>query len=110
MPSSDPVDRFIPEWKNLGVYEMGNHPHFMTRKPARPMTIRDLLSHQSGLTYGFMERTNVDAAYRKVGIGDRKPGATLRHMIESLAELPLLFDPGSGLELLGCHRRGRVSV
>ena len=29
---SDPVDRFIPEWRNLGVYEMGNHPQFLTRK------------------------------------------------------------------------------
>ena len=91
----DPVDRFIPEWRNLGVYEMGNHPQFLTRRPARRMTVRDLLSHQSGLTYGFMERTNVDAAYRKLGIGNRKPGATLREMIETLAELPLIFDPGS---------------
>ena len=91
----DPVDRFIPAWRNLGVYETGNHPHFLTRKPARRMTVRDLLSHQSGLTYGFMERTNVDAAYRKLGIGDRKPGATLRDMIEALAEIPLIFDPGS---------------
>ncbi len=91
----DPVDRFIPEWKNLRVYESGNHPHFLTRQPTRRMTVRDLLSHQSGLTYRFMERTNVDAAYRKLGIGDRKPGSTLRDMIEGLAEVPLLFDPGS---------------
>jgi len=35
------------------------------------MTIRDLLCHTSGLTYGFMERTNVDAAYRKLGVADR---------------------------------------
>ena len=47
------------------------------------MTIRDLLSHTSGLTYGFMERTNVDAAYRKLGVGDRaKPGYTLADMID----------------------------
>ena len=91
----DPVDRFIPEWRNLGVYEMGNHPHFLTRRPERRMTVRDLLTHQSGLTYGFMERTNVDAAYRKLGVGDHKPGRTLRDMIEALAELPLLFDPGA---------------
>ena len=91
----DPVERFIPEWRNLGVYEMGNHPHFLTRRPERRMTVRDLLSHQSGLTYGFMERTNVDAAYRKLGIGERKPGSTLRDLIEGLAELPLIFDPGS---------------
>jgi len=91
----DPVDRYIPEWRDLGVYEMGNHPHFLTRPPKRRMTIRDLLTHQSGLTYGFMERTNVDAAYRKLGISGEKAGRTLADMIQALSSLPLLFDPGS---------------
>ena len=91
----DPVHRFIPEWRKLGVFETGKYPNFLTRRPARPMTIRDLLTHQSGLTYGFMERTNVDAAYRRLHIGDARPGATLRDMIEALAQVPLLFDPGS---------------
>ncbi len=91
----DPVDRYIPEWRDLGVYETGNHPHFLTRPPERRMTIRDLLSHQSGLTYGFMERTNVDAAYRKLGLSGEKEGRTLKDMIDGLATLPLLFDPGS---------------
>jgi CubicO group peptidase (beta-lactamase class C family) len=60
------------------------------------MTIRDLLSHTSGLTYGFMERTYVDAAYRKLGVGNRaKPGYTLQNMIDTLAELPLEFSPGT---------------
>ena len=60
------------------------------------MTVRDLLSHTSGLTYGFMERTNVDAAYRKLAIGDRaKPGSTLADMIDTLATLPLEFSPGT---------------
>ncbi len=60
------------------------------------MTVRDLLSHTSGLTYGFMERTNVDAAYRKLGIADRtRPGYTLRAMVDTLAELPLEFSPGT---------------
>ena len=60
------------------------------------MTIRDLLSHTSGLTYGFMERSNVDAAYRKLAVGDRtKAGYTLADMIATLAELPLEFSPGT---------------
>jgi CubicO group peptidase (beta-lactamase class C family) len=60
------------------------------------MTIRHLLTHTSGLTYGFMERTNVDAAYRALGVGDRsKPGYTLQNMVDTLAELPLEFFPGS---------------
>jgi CubicO group peptidase (beta-lactamase class C family) len=60
------------------------------------MTMRDLLTHTSGLTYGSTERTNVDAAYRKLGVADRsKPGATLQDMINTLAELPLEFSPGT---------------
>lgn len=92
---SDPVHRFIPEWRDLSVYLQGKHPHFATRPCDRPMTVRDLLTHTSGLTYGFMERTNVDAAYRKLHLGERKLGSTLRDMIDQLAGLPLEFSPGS---------------
>ena len=88
---SDPVHKFIPEWRNLRVYASGNHPNFITVRPERPMTILDLMTHTSGLTYGFMERTNVDAAYRKLGIGT----GTLRKMIEDIADLPLEFSPGT---------------
>jgi CubicO group peptidase (beta-lactamase class C family) len=58
------------------------------------MTIRDLLSHQSGLTYGFINRTNVDAAYRKLDIGGGSNGRTMKDMIRELAKLPLEFSPG----------------
>jgi CubicO group peptidase (beta-lactamase class C family) len=78
------------------VFVSGNHPTFKTVPVERPMTVRDLLTHTSGLTYGFMERTNVDAAYRKLGIADAgRPGYTLQHMIDALAKLPLEFSPGT---------------
>lgn len=92
---SDPVHRFIPEWRDLRVFAQGNHPHFLTTPCDRAMTVKDLLTHTSGLTYGFMERTNVDAAYRKLAIGDRKEGATLANMMHDLAGLPLEFSPGT---------------
>ncbi len=95
MQLDDPVHRYIPEWKDLRVYQSGNHPNFLTQRTERAMTVRDLLSHQSGLTYGFMERTNVDAAYRKLGVGGSASSGTLRGMIETLAELPLEFSPGT---------------
>jgi CubicO group peptidase (beta-lactamase class C family) len=92
----DPVHRFIPSWQNLRVFVGGNYPTFKTAAAERPMTIRDLLSHTSGLTYGFMERTNVDAAYRKLGVADQtRRGYTLQDMVETLAELPLEFSPGT---------------
>ena len=91
-----PVHKFIPSWRDQKVYVGGNHPVWKTAPVERPMTIRDLLSHQSGLTYGFMERTNVDFAYRKLGIADRaRPGYTLANMVETLAGLPLEFSPGT---------------
>jgi len=92
---NDPVHKFIPEWRNLQVYGAGNYPLFQTTPPERPMTIRDLMTHMSGLTYSFMERTNVDAAYRRLKVGEVGGGATLREMIEKLAELPLEFSPGT---------------
>jgi CubicO group peptidase (beta-lactamase class C family) len=92
---NDPVDKFIPEWENLRVYASGNYPLFLTTPPDRSMTIRDLLTHMSGLTYAFMERTNVDAAYRKLGIGVLGGGGTLREMIVKLAKVPLEFSPGT---------------
>ena len=92
----DPVHRFIPSWKNLQVFVSGNHPSFATAPVARAMTVRDLLSHTSGLTAGFMERTNVDAAYRRLGVADRaRPDYTLQAMVDTLAQLPLEFSPGT---------------
>ena len=90
----DPVHKYIPSWKNLRVYESGVYPHFLTRPPANTMTIRDLFTHMSGLTYGFLYRSNVDAAYRALKL-DGGSDLTLETLVEQLAELPLEFDPGT---------------
>lgn len=91
----DPVHRWIPEWAEQRVYVSGIYPHFQTRPVDRPMTVKDLLTHMSGLTYDFMAATNVDAAYRKVGLRLQGSGLTLDTFAERLAPLPLLFTPGS---------------
>jgi CubicO group peptidase (beta-lactamase class C family) len=76
----DPVSKYIPAWENLGVFTGGFMESFQTRAPARPMLVVDLLRHTSGLTYGFQQNTNVDAAYRKLKLGDSsrraRPGTT----------------------------------
>jgi CubicO group peptidase (beta-lactamase class C family) len=90
----DPVARYIPAWAELGVYDGGFMDTFKTRRPNRPMQIVDLLRHTSGLTYGFQQRGNVDAAYRKLGLGEIETKGTLDTMIEGLAGLPLEFSPG----------------
>jgi CubicO group peptidase (beta-lactamase class C family) len=90
----EPVHKYIPEWKNLGVFQAGTAPTFFTRPPSRPMLIVDLLRHTSGLTYGFQQRSNVDAAYREMKIGEIEKAGTLPSMIEGLSKLPLEFSPG----------------
>ncbi len=91
----DPVHRFVPEWKNMGVYAGGFMETFRTSRPERPMLIIDLLRHTSGLTYGFQQVSNVDAAYRKLHVGERPSEATLDDMIRQLSDLPLEFSPGT---------------
>src|SRR5207245_9209294 len=78
----EPVHKYIPEWKNLGVFQAGTAPAFLTRPPSRPMLIVDLLRHTSGLTYGFQQRSNVDAAYREMKIDEIWKAATLQSMID----------------------------
>src|SRR5215469_210408 len=75
----DAVATHIPSWKNLGVYASGTPtlladapPSFMTTPTLRPMKVVDLATHTSGLTYGFMMRTAVDAAYRRAKVVDRQ--------------------------------------
>jgi CubicO group peptidase (beta-lactamase class C family) len=88
------VYRYIPEWKDLQVFRGGSFPLFQTAPCQRPMTIRDLLMHTSGLTYDFMNASNVDHAYRELGLGRPAEGYTLRDMVQQLTHLPLEFSPG----------------
>lgn len=90
----DPVHKYIPAWKNLRVYQTGVWPAFITTPATTTMTVRDLFTHMSGLTYGFMSRTNVDAAYRELKL-DFGRELTLERLVEHLAELPLEFSPGT---------------
>lgn len=90
-----PVSDFIPDFKHLEVFESGDHERYETRPTDREMTVRDLLTHTSGLTYGFMNVHPVDAMYRARGIEGARSGGTLHEMVQKLAMLPLLFSPGT---------------
>jgi len=90
----DAVSEYIPSFKDLKIYEEGILGSYKTTYPDREMTIRDLLSHQSGLTYGFMERTNVDAAYRELGI-EKESQENLEEFVNVLSTIPLEFSPGT---------------
>jgi CubicO group peptidase (beta-lactamase class C family) len=97
----DAVATHIPSWKNLGVYQSGmptlladQPPQFITARPERAMRVVDLVTHTSGLTYGFMMRTSVDAAYRKLKINAFDTPGGLETMMEQLSTIPLEFSPG----------------
>ncbi len=93
---SEPVAKYIPEFADLGVFVAGggNTP-FVTRAPAQPMRIVDLMRHTSGLTYSFQERSNIDAAYRKTDLESWLKNDS-QSFIDHLAAIPLEFDPGTG--------------
>jgi CubicO group peptidase (beta-lactamase class C family) len=89
----DPVSRFIPSFANVKVYAGGGAANPILRKPARPVTIADLLTHTAGLTYGQFGDTPVDSIYRRTNM--MNPAWTLKDMADSITKLPLMFDPGS---------------
>ena len=91
----DPVATVIPEWKDLAVRAGGGGgAPFVTRPPARPMLMVDLLRHTSGLTYSFQYRGNVDAAYRATKLEDWYGPHDLDAVVRLLADIPLEFSPG----------------
>ena len=91
----DPVSKFIPRWSDLNVYEHGENETMVTSPMTVPLTVKHLLTHTSGLTYGFMNSHPVDAMYRNASIGGDRQGSTLEDMIDDLAGIPITFTPGS---------------
>jgi CubicO group peptidase (beta-lactamase class C family) len=91
---TDPVSKFIPAFKSTQVLEQG------AEKPAaarRQISIRDLLTHRSGLTYGFLNGGPVGSGYRKSGVTDGLTTTTMTtaEAIDKLAAEPLVAQPGS---------------
>ena len=94
---NDPVSRFIPSWKGQQVWMSGDGDDMETREPVSPMTMRHVLSHTSGLTYGtglFPSEHPVDKFYDRVGV-NRDAGETIESFAEKLSTVPLRYDPGT---------------
>lgn len=88
----DPVSKYIPSFANVRVFAGGSAAHPQLRDPERAITVRDLLTHTSGLTYGLFGTSPVDSIYLRAGFFG--PGWTTGKLADSLARLPLLFSPG----------------
>jgi CubicO group peptidase (beta-lactamase class C family) len=93
----DPVSQYLPEFNGLRVHT-GNGDE--TVPAAREMTVRDLLRHTSGLTYGFLDDTAVDRLYRANKIGVQED--TVADLVRKLGKLPLAHQPG---KQFGCRHR-----
>lgn len=91
----DPVHKYLPEFKDVRVWQGGSAPIDATDPVEKPITIANLMTHTSGLTYGFMQTNVVDAAYRKENIEFPGSGGTLEALVQRLARLPLICQPGS---------------
>jgi CubicO group peptidase (beta-lactamase class C family) len=86
----DPVHNYIPEFKNLKVFSSKDENGIHSVDQIKPMTIRHLLTHTSGLVSGG-DNTTVDSLYRTANLSE----GTLKDMIQKLAKIPLLYQPGT---------------
>jgi CubicO group peptidase (beta-lactamase class C family) len=90
---NDPVAKHIPEFAGLKVAKVDPASGAVTQvAPDHPMTMRELMSHSGGLTYGYFGSTAVDKMYTEAKVLD--PDQNLQSMIDRLAKIPLLFSPG----------------
>ena len=94
---SDPISRFIPGFKGVKVYQPRGTADYDLVPPQREITIRDLLTHTSGLSYGVDPQSYVDDLYRKQlwGKVDENPKMSLAEAVELITKLPLAFHPGT---------------
>ena len=93
---STPVKKFIPSFAEARCYLRGNAANPLTAPLAEPLRVWHLLSHTSGLTYGFHHAHAVDEAYRAAGYEWAWPeGVDLASACDTWARLPLLFEPGT---------------
>jgi CubicO group peptidase (beta-lactamase class C family) len=93
----DPIERFIPQLANRRVLRPDATSLDQTEPAVRPITIHHLMSHSSGLSYGLLDPgTLIFNAYNERKVVN--PATTLAQMMDVLADLPLVFHPGTSWE------------
>ena len=93
---TDPVSRYIPAFADMRVYAAGSAAAPRTVPAVEPVRVWHLLTHTSGLTYGFHHAHPVDEIYRAKGFEFGVPrGMDLEAACDAYASLPLVFQPGA---------------
>ena len=90
---NDPLEKYIPAFKNVKVFvKLDDKGTMVLEDPKRKITIQDVFRHTAGFSYGF-DDTPVAKAYQKAGIDFSKMDS-LKELVDKLATLPLLYQPG----------------
>jgi CubicO group peptidase (beta-lactamase class C family) len=89
----DPVSKYIPEFAHLKVFKgVDQSGNMILDDPVHPPTMRELMTHTAGFTYGFFGNTLVDKMYQDQKVMQSQ---SLQEMIDKLAKIPLLYQPGT---------------
>jgi CubicO group peptidase (beta-lactamase class C family) len=97
----DPISKYIPEFAHLKVFKgLDAAGNMVLEDPVHPPTIRELMTHTAGFSYGagdspvdklYQNQNHRDGQFRNAVLGS----SSLQEMIERLAKIPLLYQPGS---------------
>ncbi len=89
----DPLEKYLPQFQNMRVLKKGADDPSETEDLQVQPTIRQLMSHQAGISYGIFSESPVDALYNEWDI--LAPHSTLADMVDKLARIPLASQPGT---------------
>ncbi len=89
----DPISKYLAEFQQMKVYVEGAQDQSEYADLEREITVRDLMRHTSGFSYGFFGDTPVDQLYRSRRV--LRPDASLEEFAATLGEIPLLYQPGT---------------
>ena len=97
---NDPVSRYVPSWKDHRVWVSGEGDVMQTEPAHRPVSFRDVLSHQAGLTYGgglpgVGIQHPIDRIYRELKIRSAGSSDSMVEFMDKLGQVPLRYQPGS---------------
>ena len=90
---NDPVAKYIPEFAKLKVYSTETNGNVVLKDQNHPVTMRELMSHSGGFTYGLFSQTAVDKMQLEADL--QNPNNTLDEAIKRVAKLPLNSQPGT---------------
>ncbi|MGA2986919.1 MAG: serine hydrolase domain-containing protein [Terriglobia bacterium] len=89
----DPVSKYIPQFAHLKVFKgVDESGKMIVEDPAHPPTMHELMTHTAGFTYGFFGTSLVDKMYTDQQVLQAQ---SLPNMIDMLAKIPLLYQPGT---------------